>query len=47
VRAGGRVQVVPAARWFGKALVQSDTRATVGAGPVRVVAVDRAGNRSR
>jgi len=47
VHAGKRVRVVPAWRLFGKAIVQADTRATVAGRPVRVVAIDRAGNRSR
>jgi hypothetical protein len=41
------VRIVPAWRSFEKAIVQSDTRATVAGTPVRVVAVDRAGNRGR
>jgi hypothetical protein len=47
VHAGKRVRVVPAWRSFGRATVQADTRVTLAGRPVRVVAVDRAGNRSR
>ncbi len=47
VHAGTRVRIVPAWRSFGRTVVQADTRATVAGRPVRVVAVDRAGNRSR
>ena len=47
VHAGKRVRVVPAWRSFGRAIVQTDTRVTLTGRPVRVVAVDRAGNRSR
>ena len=46
VHMGKRVRVVPAWRSFGRALVQTDTRVTLAGRPVRVVAVDRAGNRS-
>ena len=44
VHAGKRVRVVPAWRSFGRAIVQTDTRVTLAGRPVRVVAVDRAGN---
>ena len=47
VHAGKRVRVVQAWRSFGRATVPTDTRVTLAGRPVRVVAVDRAGNRSR
>ncbi len=48
VHAGGRVRSVPATFWIGRTHLDADTRAARPAqGSVRVVAIDRAGNRSR
>jgi hypothetical protein len=48
VRAGSRVRRVPATEVVGRTLVDADTSARrPGPGAVTVVAVDRAGNRSR